>query len=76
MRRYNTDPEYKKEVDDDKRARAAAERKADPPLSLFDIVIPLAPFGIPGLPPSSPLALLLFSLCLLLGASDFPCVAA
>ena len=48
MRRYNTDPEYKKQIDEDKRARAAAQRKADPPVSLFDIVIPLAPFGIPG----------------------------
>ena len=33
---------------DDKRERAKAQRKADPPVSLFDIVIPLAPFGIPG----------------------------
>ena len=48
MRKYNTDPEYKKLIDEDKRARAAAQRKADPPISLFDIVIPLAPFGIPG----------------------------
>lgn len=48
MRKYNTDPEYKKIVDEDKRERAKAARKADPPLSLFDIVIPLAPFGIPG----------------------------
>ena len=48
VRKYNTDPEYKKQVDDDKRERAKAQRKADPPVSLFDIVIPLAPFGIPG----------------------------
>ena len=48
VRKYNTDPEYKKQIDEDKRARAAAQRKADPPLSQFDIVIPLAPFGIPG----------------------------
>ncbi|CAK0782841.1 hypothetical protein CVIRNUC_006036 [Coccomyxa viridis] len=47
VRKYNTDPEYKKQVDDDKRERAKAQRKADPPVSLFDIVIPLAPFGIP-----------------------------
>jgi len=26
-------------VDDDKRARAQAERKADPPVSLFDIIL-------------------------------------
>jgi len=48
VRKYNTDPEYKKQIDEDKRARAATQRKADPPVSLFDIVIPLAPFGIPG----------------------------
>lgn len=59
MRRYEKDPEYKKEVDADKRARAEAMRKADPPVTLFDIVIPIAPFGIPGLlleayPPLSP----------------------
>ena len=48
MRRYETDPEFKKEVDADKRARAEAMRKADPPVTLFDIVIPIAPFGIPG----------------------------
>ena len=46
--RYNTDPEYKKKVDEDKRARAQAERAADPPVSLFDIILPVAPFGIPG----------------------------
>ena len=33
VRKYNTDPEYKKQVDDDKRERAKAQRKADPPLS-------------------------------------------
>lgn len=48
MRRYETDPEFKKVVDADKRARAEAMRKEDPPVTLFDIVIPLAPFGIPG----------------------------
>lgn len=48
VKRYNTDPEFKKQVDEDKRARAKAQRKEDPPVSLFDIVIPLAPFGIPG----------------------------
>ncbi|CAL5220276.1 g2259 [Coccomyxa viridis] len=47
VRRYETDPEFKKEVDADKRARAEAMRKADPPVTLFDIVIPIAPFGIP-----------------------------
>ena len=50
VRKYNTDPEFKKQVDDEKRERAKAQRKADPPVSLFDIVIPLAPFGIPGVP--------------------------
>ena len=35
-------------MDDDKRARAQAERAADPPVSLFDIILPVAPFGIPG----------------------------
>ena len=49
--RYNTDPEYKKKVDEDKRARAQAERAADPPVSLFDIILPVAPFGIPGAHP-------------------------
>ena len=48
VRRYNEDPAYKKMVDEDKRARAKAERAADPPVSLFDIILPLAPFGIPG----------------------------
>lgn len=35
-------------MDADKRARAEAARKADPPISLFDIILPVAPFGIPG----------------------------
>lgn len=49
MRKYNTDPEYKKKVDEDKRARALAERPPDPVINAFNIIIPLAPFGIPGL---------------------------
>lgn len=51
VRRYNTDPEYKKKVDEDKRARAKAEREADPPVTLFDrlpIIIPISPIGLPG----------------------------
>jgi hypothetical protein len=48
VRRYNTDPEYKKKVDEEKRARAKAARAADPEVNAFNIIIPLAPFGIPG----------------------------
>ena len=48
VKRYEKDPEYKKKVDEDKRARAKAERAADPPVTLFDIILPVAPFGIPG----------------------------
>ncbi|CAL8470648.1 g10190 [Coccomyxa elongata] len=47
VRKYNTDPEYKKKVDEDKRARALAERPPDPIVNAFNIIIPLAPFGIP-----------------------------
>ncbi|KAK9845444.1 hypothetical protein WJX81_006574 [Elliptochloris bilobata] len=47
VKRYNTDPEYKKKVDEDKTARFKAEQAADPPISLFDIILPIAPFGIP-----------------------------
>ena len=38
-------------MDEDKRARAQAERAADPPVSLFSIILPVAPFGIPGAHP-------------------------
>jgi hypothetical protein len=48
IKRYNTDPKYKEQVDEEKRARAKAERAADPPVTLFDIILPVAPFGIPG----------------------------
>lgn len=48
MKRYGKDPEYKKKVDEEKRERAKAERAADPPVTLFDIILPVAPFGIPG----------------------------
>ncbi len=48
VKKYNTDPEYKKKIDEDKRARALAERPPDPIVNAFNIIIPLAPFGIPG----------------------------
>uniref|UniRef100_A0A7S1WYS6 Uncharacterized protein n=1 Tax=Tetraselmis chuii TaxID=63592 RepID=A0A7S1WYS6_9CHLO len=41
--RYNTDEDYKKQVDEEKRARAP--KQEDPPLG--SIIIPLAPFGMP-----------------------------
>ncbi|EIE22655.1 hypothetical protein COCSUDRAFT_63797 [Coccomyxa subellipsoidea C-169] len=47
VKKYNTDPEYKKKIDEDKRARALAERPPDPIVNAFNIIIPLAPFGIP-----------------------------
>jgi hypothetical protein len=49
VKKYNTDPEYKKKIDEDKRARALAERPPDPIVNAFNIIIPLAPFGIPGM---------------------------
>ena len=48
VRKYETDPEYKKKVDEEKRARAKANRPPDPEAKIFNVIIPLAPFGIPG----------------------------
>lgn len=47
VKRYNTDPKYKEEVDNEKRERAKAMKEPDPEVKFGSIIIPLAPFGIP-----------------------------
>ncbi|KAK9828584.1 hypothetical protein WJX72_000880 [[Myrmecia] bisecta] len=47
VKRYNTDPEFKKQIDEDKRARAKAEREAKGEPPKWGIIVPLAPFGMP-----------------------------
>lgn len=47
VRRYTTDADYKKKVDDERRAKKKAEQPEDPAVNLFNIIIPLPPFGIP-----------------------------
>lgn len=76
IKRYNTDPKYKEQVDEEKRARAKAERAADPPVTLFDIILPVAPFGIPGaVAPFTKFACLIFAVCAWQAWPLLPCIA-
>jgi hypothetical protein len=48
--RYLRDPAYKKQVDDEKRARFKAKKEQEEkenPVPKFGIIVPLAPFGNP-----------------------------
>ncbi|DBA79664.1 TPA: hypothetical protein ACH3X1_008340 [Trebouxia sp. C0004] len=45
VRKYQTNPAYKKQVDDERRARKKAEKKDEVPK--WGIIIPIAPFGMP-----------------------------
>ena len=45
VRKYRSNPEYKKKVDDERRERKKLENP-DPPVSPFSIIIPLPPFGM------------------------------
>eukprot|EP00884_Botryococcus_braunii_P020498 jgi/Botrbrau1/7131/Bobra.0143s0011.1 len=47
VRKYVSDPDYKKKVDEERRERKKAEQGPDPEVNIFNIIIPLPPFGIP-----------------------------
>ena len=45
VRKYQKDPVYKEKVDAERRERRKRE-KPDPEVNLFNIIIPIPPFGL------------------------------
>ena len=47
MKRYMTDPEFKKVCDEENRQKFLAQKEAEGPEPKFGIIIPILPIGIP-----------------------------
>ena len=46
VRKYRSNPEYKKRIDDERRERKKKDNP-DPPVNPWSIIIPISPIGLP-----------------------------